>query len=410
MRQKLSIEDLRCQNKKVLMRVDFNVPMDKEGVIQDDSRIVASLPSIKYVLSQGGSVILMSHLGRPKGKKDPAFSLAPCANHLSNLLGVPVIMAPDCIGEKVEKLAKNLQPGQVLLLENLRFYPAEENPDSDPTFAKQLANLGDLYVNDAFGTAHRAHSSTASITQYFPRKAAAGFLMQKEIQFLGSIVANPQRPFVAVIGGAKVSTKIGVLKSLLKKVDILLIGGGMAYTFLKAQGIPIGDSIHEDDSLQAAKEILLEAQKKKKPLILPRDVVIVKNLNDPSSARTIEITPSGIPTDYQGVDIGPKTIAEFDAELKKAKTVFWNGPVGVFEVPNFAKGTNSVAKTLASLKAITIVGGGDSLAALKNLELSDKITHLSTGGGASLEFLEFGNLPGIDALSDKNKKRVAKTE
>lgn len=406
MKEKLTLEDLRCQNKKVLLRVDFNVPLDKEGSIQDDSRIVASLPSIKHVLTQGGAVILMSHLGRPDGKKDPKLSLIPCANRLSELLGIPVIMAPDSVGKEVESLAKNLQPGQILMLENLRYHLAEENPAQDPSFAKQLANLGDLYVNDAFGTAHRKHSSTATITAYFPRKAAAGFLMQKEIQFLGSIIANPQRPFMALIGGAKISSKIGVLKSLLKKVDVLLIGGGMAYTFFKAQGLSIGDSIHEDSCLEAAKEIIKEAQKRNKLLLLPKDVVIASKLDNNTETKVIDLTTEGIPEGFQGVDIGPKTVQLFSNELKKAKTVFWNGPVGVFEIPFFAKGTEEIAKTLASLKAITIVGGGDSLSALKKLGLESKMTHLSTGGGASLEFIEFGKLPGIEALSETSKKRA----
>lgn len=397
MHEKLSLKDLDVKGKKVLMRVDFNVPLDK-GSITDDTRIKASLPSINYVLDHGGSVILMSHLGRPKGKKNPEFSLAPCAKRLSELLHRNVIMAPDCIGPETEKLAQNLKSGEVLLLENLRFHEAEEHPEKDSSFAKKLAKLGDLYVNDAFGTAHRAHSSTVEITKYFPGKSAMGFLLEKEIRYLGQALLNPKRPFYAIIGGAKISTKIGVLKSLTQIVDALFIGGGMAYTFLKAQNIPIGDSIHEDEFLPQALEILKICHEKGIKFFLPEDYVVA---NQYSSDAKTQIVPKeqGIPPGYQGMDIGPKTIALFTKEIPNAKTILWNGPLGVFEFDQFAKGTESIAKALASSSATTIVGGGDSIAALNKLGLADKMSHLSTGGGASLEFIEFGTLPGIEALS-----------
>lgn len=403
--KKLSIKDLVVNGKKVLMRVDFNVPLDKDGKITDDTRIVASLPSINYVLDRGGSVILMSHLGRPKGKVVPQMSLAACAHRLSDLLGgARVIMAPDCIGPNVETLAKNLQPGEVMLLENLRFYPAEEKPELDPSFAKNLAKLGDFYVNDAFGTAHRAHSSTEAITQYFPGKSAAGLLMEKEIHFLGEMLAHPKKPFHALIGGAKISSKIGVIRSLISKVDALYIAGGMAYTFFKAQGINIGDSIHEDEFLQTAKDIIAECKSHGVALHLPQDIVIANQVSEDAEARSIAVTPQGIPEGFQGVDIGTKTIHAFTSELKQAKTIFWNGPVGVFEIPAFAKGTFAIAKAIAEIKATTVVGGGDSVAAIQKLGLGEKMSHLSTGGGASLEYLELGTLPGIEALSDKDKK------
>lgn len=395
---KLSLKDLPVTGKKVLMRVDFNVPLDKNQAITDDSRIRAALPSIQYVLNNGGALILMSHLGRPKGKTTE-LSLAPCAARLSQLLHKPVVMAPDCIGEEVENLAQNLKPGQILLLENLRFHEAEEKPDKDKTFAKSLAKLGDVYVNDAFGTAHRAHSSTAAITQYFPDSSAAGFLLQKEIDFLSQLVSEPKRPFVAMIGGAKVSSKIGVIKALLEKVDALLIGGGMAFTFFKAQGIPIGKSIHEDDFLQEAKKIIEAAKSKKIPLLLPVDVIVASEPTHDATAQVIPVS-QGIPDNLQGLDVGPQTVALFTQQLQPALTVLWNGPLGVFEVPAFAKGTLAIAEVVAALKATTIVGGGDSVAAIEMAGVADKISHLSTGGGASLEFLELGTLPGIEALSE----------
>lgn len=400
---KYSLSNLSLSDKKVLMRVDFNVPLDKEGKITDDTRIQASLPSIQYVLDHGGSVILMSHLGRPKGKKAPEFSLKPCAERLKQLLGREVLMAPDCIGETVNSMAKALKPGQVLLLENLRFHDAEEHPEKDPSFAKQLAALGDLYVNDAFGTAHRAHASTVEITKFFPGKAAAGFLMEKELKFLGETLISPIRPFVAIIGGAKISTKCGVIEALMKKADAVLIGGGMAYTFLKAEGVDIGDSIHEDDFLDKARELLKASLKGGGKIILPSDLVVANKIEKGADVKIIPAT-SGVPKGYQGVDIGPQTVQVFAAELRKAATILWNGPLGVFEIPEFAKGTNAIAHILPQIKnATTIVGGGDSISALQSAGVANKITHLSTGGGASLEYIEYGTLPGIEAFS---KKRV----
>ncbi len=397
--KKLSLADLSLKNQKVLMRVDFNVPLDKEGKVADETRIVASLPSIRYVSSHGGALILMSHLGRPKDRRVDALSLKPCVDCLSRLLGQKVFFASDCVGSEAEKMAKALKPGEVLLLENLRFHRAEEHPEEDENFVRQLASLGDIYVDDAFGTAHRAHASTVSIAKYFPGKAAAGFLMEKEINFLGETLANPKRPFCALLGGSKVSTKCGVIEALMKKADIVLIGGGMTYTFLKAQGIPIGNSIHEDDFLDKARELLvLSGKNGYARLLLPQDIVVADALNENADTRMIKCS-QGIPDGYEGVDIGPNTFDLYAAELRKAATVLWNGPVGVFEIPLFAKGTNALAHLMAGLSAITIVGGGDSIAAMQAAGVADKITHLSTGGGASLEYIEFGTLPGIEALS-----------
>jgi phosphoglycerate kinase len=397
--EKLNVSNLEVAGKKVLVRVDFNVPMHADGTISDDTRIRESLPTIQHILNAGGSVILMSHLGRPKGKKDPQFSLAPCAKALSHLLNKPVIMAPDCVGKEVEALARELQPGQVLLLENLRFYPEEEKPEINPAFAEQLAHLGDLYVNDAFGTAHRAHSSTAAIARYFPQRAAAGMLMQKEIAFLGKLASHPKRPFYALIGGSKISTKIGVLHALLDKVDVLFIGGAMAYTFFKAQGIEIGSSLCEPDQIETAKSLLELALKKNITVYLPTDHLIASSFSQDSPTKILSIN-EGVPTGWQGVDIGPKTLSTWENSLKNAATIFWNGPVGVFEIPAFAKGTEGIAQTLAHLSAITIVGGGDSVAAVNQLGLASQFSHISTGGGASLEYLEQGHLPGIDVLSN----------
>lgn len=396
MEQKLSLKNCSIKDKKALIRVDFNVPLDKEGHITDDTRIQSSLPTIRYVIENGGAAILMSHLGRPKNGKIPALSLKPCATRLSELLNKEVLFSPDCIGSDAEDMAKNLKPGDVLLLENLRFHAAEEAPEESSAFAKQLAGLGDFFVNDAFGTAHRAHSSTAVITQFFPGKAAAGFLMEKEIEYLGSILKNPERPFHAIIGGSKISSKIGVLKALLKKVDALLIGGGMAYTFFKAQGLEIGNSICEDEHLQSAREVLQACHAAGVALILPVDNVIVSG----EIVKIIE-TKNGVPAEFKGVDIGPRTITEFLNTLRNAKTILWNGPVGIFEDPRFANGTLSIAKALPSMNALTIVGGGDSVSAIQQSGVADKISHLSTGGGATLEFIEFGTLPGIEALSNK---------
>ncbi len=401
---KLSLQDLPLTGKKVLMRVDFNVPLDNNANITDDTRIEASLPSIRYVLDQGGSVILMSHLGRPKGKRQKEFSLVPCGKRLSDLLKKPVLLASDCIGPEVENLAKGLKPGEVLLLENLRFHAAEEEPEKDPSFAEKLARLGDFYVDDAFGTAHRAHSSIVGVTRYFPGRAAAGFLLQKEMQYLGEHMETPQRPFFAIVGGKKISTKLGVLKSLIKKADAIFLGGAMAFTFFKAQGKSIGSSLFEEDLIPKAKVVLAEAQKAGVKIWLPLDVVVVATLDEGASANRVVSLQEGIPEGLMGVDIGPQTIDLYARELKAAHSVLWNGPMGVFELPQFARGTEAIAQVLAELKATTIVGGGDSIAAVQGLGLGSKFSHLSTGGGATLEYIEYGTLPGIDALSDAPKK------
>lgn len=394
MTNKLSLRDLNIKDHKILMRVDFNVPLNSECQITDDTRIQAALPSIKYVLDHGGALILMSHLGRPKGERKPEMSLKPCADRLSELLGIPVIMAPDCIGEETKKLVNNLKPGEVILLENLRFHIAETKPDTDPSFAKQMADFGYYYVNDAFGTAHRSHSSTATIAQYFRGRAASGFLMDKEIKFLGNALAKPKPPFYAIIGGAKVSSKIGVIESLIPRVDGIIIGGGMAYTFWKALGKNIGNSLCEDDFIDQAKKIMTKC----KNLLLPLDTIAASSFNNDATTKLVT-EDEGIPDGYMGLDIGPKTIHVFLETLKDAKTVLWNGPLGVCEMPNFARGTTEIARGLADLSATTIVGGGDSIAAINATGLSNKFSHLSTGGGASLEYIEYGHLPGIDALS-----------
>jgi phosphoglycerate kinase len=397
---KLSIKDLPVSGRRVLMRVDFNVPLDDKGQISDDTRIRASLPSIQYLLNHDAALVLMSHLGRPKDKKVPGLSLKPCAERLSELLKRPVTIAPDCIGPEVNALVSQLKPGELILLENLRFHRAEEHPEEDSSFAKELASLADCYVNDAFGTAHRAHSSTVKVPEYFPEQAAAGFLMEKEIQFLGQMLASPKKPFVAIIGGAKISSKLGVLKALLRKVDTLLIGGAMAYTFLKAQGISIGNSLHEEELLPQAKDILEESRRLNIKLVLPLDHVVATHLAENATTKVVN-NSLGIPEGFQGVDIGPKTIQLYAEALKEAKTVFWNGPLGIFEIKKFAAGTNAIAKILSELSAVTVVGGGDSIAALEAAHLTDKISHISTGGGASLEFIEYNTLPGINVLSSK---------
>jgi len=393
----MNIKDLPVSGKKVLVRVDFNVPLNKEGKITDDTRIKAALPTISYLLKKDAAVILMSHLGRPKGQFNTDLSLRPCAIHLEELLGQKVEFAKDCIGRSAEKKVEALKPGEVLLLENLRFHEAEENPEKDPSFAKKLASFGDFYVNDAFGTAHRAHSSTATIAKYFPNLAAPGFLLEKEISFLGKHFEKPEHPFYAIIGGAKVSSKLGVLNSLLSKVDALFIGGGMAYTFFKAQGISIGDSLCEEELIPKAKDFLQEAEEKKIPVFLPIDLVIADAFSNDAHHKTIEVN-QGIKMGWQGMDIGPATRTQWSNTLENAKMVFWNGPLGVFEFSTFAAGTNAIAETLSNLNAVTIIGGGDSVSAINNLGIADKFSHISTGGGASLEYIEYGHLPGIDAL------------
>lgn len=401
MAKKLSISNLSLKGKKALIRVDFNVPLEN-GSISDDTRIRASLPTIQTVLAQGGAAILMSHLGRPQGKPDPQFSLRVCAEHLSKLLNLPVQFAPDCCGPQAEKLAKALKPGEVLLLENLRFHPGEEKPESEPGFAGSLARLGDVYINDAFGTAHRAHASTAEIAQFFPGKAAMGLLMEKEISYLSSIFVNPKRPFYAILGGAKISTKFKVIEALMQQADLLLIGGAMAYTFFKAEGISIGDSPYEKDFVGLAGQLI---QKSKKPsgcrLLLPVDLTVADRISEEAKIKIINVK-EGIPQGFQGVDIGPQTIQLYQEELKKAATIFWNGPVGIFECPPFAKGTYALAKALSQVSAITIVGGGDSASAIERAGVAGSVSHLSTGGGATLEYIEAGQLPGIEALSDRN--------
>ncbi len=396
---KKSLRDLTdLQGKRVFVRVDFNVPLDGES-ITDDTRIRESLPTIKYLMEHGAKIILASHLGRPKGKVVDSMRLTPAAKRLSELLGKPVKMAPDCVGPEVEKMVAELQNGEVLLLENLRFHPEEEK--NDPEFAKKLAALADIFVQDAFGSAHRAHASTEGITHFVPVKVA-GFLVEKELKYLDEALANPQRPFVAILGGSKVSSKIGVISNLLQKVDALLLGGGMTYTFIKAQGGSIGSSLFEPETLEVAKNTLEQAKASGKKLLLPVDNLCCQSSEKPDPTVAREVFPSNaIPDGWMGVDIGPKTVELYLAELKNAKTVVWNGPVGVFEIDEFAGGSKAIAEALANSSAVTIIGGGDSAAAVKKFGLTDKMTHISTGGGASLEFLEGKKLPGIEALDDK---------
>jgi len=403
MLSKLSLQDLDLKNKKALIRVDFNVPLEN-GYITDDNRIVESLPTIKYVLEQGGIPILMSHLGRPKAF-DAKLSLAPCAKRLSELLGKPVKIAAQCCGPEVEEIVKKLKPGDILMLENLRFHPGEENPSKEPAFVSSLARLGDVYIDDAFGSAHRAHASVVGITKFFPGRAAAGFLMQKEIAYLGSTLLKPERPFYAVLGGAKISTKFRVLESLMKKADVLLVGGAMANTFLKSEEIEIGNSLYEKEFIPVARELLDINSDPHCRIILPIDLVVADRIDRKAKTKIVSVE-SGVPKGFKAVDIGPLTISYYAKELKKAATVFWNGPLGVFECPPFANGTHAIAKAMADLKAITIVGGGDSLAAIEQTGVADKISHLSTGGGATLEFIEYGTLPGIEALSNKEDSKV----
>ncbi len=388
---KKTVRDVDVAGKKVLVRVDFNVPL-KEGVVADDTRIRAAIPTIEYLLQHGAAVVLMSHLGRPKGKRAPEFSLRPVATHLSHLLGMPVIFAEDCIGEPAERLKAALEPGEVLLLENTRFHPEEKK--NDPEFARQLASGCDLFVNDAFGSAHRAHASTVGVAQYLP--AVAGFLMEKELRYLGKTLENPEHPFVSILGGAKISDKIGVIRNLLSKADRILIGGGMANTFFAAQGYRMGKSLVEADAVETAKALLDDAGNK---LQLPVDLVIADAFAEDAQRRIVPV--GDIPDGWMALDIGPETVEAFAETIHGARTVVWNGPMGVFEIPPFAKGTFGVAKAVAESGAVSIVGGGDSVAAIKQSGLADKITHLSTGGGASLEMLEGKVLPGVAVLEDK---------
>ncbi|HWR61556.1 MAG TPA: phosphoglycerate kinase, partial [Clostridia bacterium] len=392
---KKSIQDIDVKGRKVLVRVDFNVPIDENGVITDDRRIREALPTIRYLREHSARVILMSHLGRPKGKFNAKYTLKPVAEKLSDKLGVKVELAPDVIGEAVQSMVDKLSDGDVMLLENVRFYEGEEKNDKE--FSKKLAALGDIYVNDAFGTAHRAHATTAGVADYLP--SAIGFLIKKELDIMGKALAEPERPFIAILGGAKVSDKIGVIENLMDKVDALLIGGGMAFTFYKAMGHEIGKSILEADKVELAGEILKKAKEKHLKLLLPVDIVVAPEFSNDADRKTV--TVDSIPEDQLGLDIGESTREIYSDIIKNAKTVVWNGPMGVFEMPNFAKGTFALAEALSECKGTTIVGGGDSAAAVEQLGFADKITHISTGGGASLEFLEGKVLPGIDVIENK---------
>ena len=401
---KKSVRDVDLAGKRVVMRVDFNVPL-KDGAITDDTRITAALPTIKYILEHGASLSLLSHLGRPKGEVKPEFSLKPAVARLSELLGQQVVLAPDCIGEATVSMADALQPGEVMVCENTRYHKEEDlkcKTDEDKTaqesFAKELAKLGDIYVNDAFGTAHRAHASTAIICNYLDT-CVAGFLMEKEIQYLGQAVANPEHPFVAIIGGAKVSGKLEVLKNLVDKVDTILIGGGMAYTFLKAMGHEVGGSLVENDLVDTAGDILKSVEDKPVNFMLPVDNLAADKFDNDAEIKTVD---NDIPEGWMALDIGPKTVVAYTTEIANAKTIVWNGPMGCFEMPNFAEATMAVCKAVAAnSNAVSIIGGGDSVAAVNQSGLADQMTHISTGGGASLEYLEGKALPGIVALDDK---------
>ena len=393
---KKTVKDLDVKGKKVLCRCDFNVPQDKTtGAITDDKRIVAALPTLKYLLEQGAAVIACSHLGKPKGERKESLTLAPVAKRLSELLGCEVIFANDTIGEDAKAKAAALQPGQIMLLENLRFDIREEK--NDPEFAKALADMAEVYVSDAFGTVHRAHASTAGVAAYLP--AVSGFLIEKELEIMGGALANPKRPLVAILGGAKVSSKIGVINNLLDIADTIIIGGGMAYTFIKAMGGTVGTSLLEEDRLDYCKEMMAKAKEKGVKFLLPVDTLCAAEFSADATPELVDTM--AIPDDRMGMDIGPKTIALFSDAVKDAGTVIWNGPMGVFEFPAFAEGTRALAKALAETNAITIVGGGDSAAAVAQLGFADKMTHISTGGGASLEFLEGKELPGVACLLDK---------
>ncbi len=391
---KKTIRDVDVKGKRVLVRVDFNVPIDETGNVTDDTRIIAVLPTIEYLIEKGAKVILVSHLGRPNGKVVEKLRMDPVAQRLAELLGKEIIKTDECIGDEPKEAIKKMKEGDVLLIENIRFYPEEEA--NDPQFSKQLAELADIYVNDAFGTAHRAHASTVGVAEYLP--AVSGFLMKKELDCLGSVLENPKRPFIAILGGAKVSDKIGVLKNLLDKVDSLLIGGGMAYTLLKAKGLEIGKSLFEKDKLSVAKEIIEEAERKRVNLVLPVDVVVTPELKEDAPYKTVKVEE--IPHDHIGVDIGEETVKIFSGFIKQAKTIVWNGPMGVFELEPFAAGTRGIASALAESNAVTIIGGGDSAAAVRQMGFADKMTHISTGGGASLKFLEGKELPGVKVLDE----------
>ncbi|MGI6734375.1 MAG: phosphoglycerate kinase [Anaerovoracaceae bacterium] len=394
---KKTIRDIDVRGKRVIVRCDFNVPQDENGKITDDSRIVASLPTIKYLIEKGAKIILMSHLGRPKGEPDMKYSLQPVAERLSSILGqdVQFLSKPQVVTDEIRECAAWLKPGQILLLENVRF--RKEETKNDPSFSKELAELADIFVNDAFGSAHRAHCSTTGIAEYLP--GVSGFLMEKELEFLGDTVENPKRPFLAIMGGAKVSDKIPVIENLLKKVDVLIIGGGMAYTFLKAQGYEIGKSLLEEDMMEMALSLLAKAKEQGVTLLLPVDVLAAKEFSNDAEAAYYDI--HRMPSDRLGLDIGEKTANLFKSEIEKAATIVWNGPMGVFEMPNFAKGTKAIAEAMAVSEGTTVIGGGDSAAAVRQFGLADKMTHISTGGGASLEFLEGKVLPGVAALQDK---------
>ncbi len=396
---KMSVEDINPSGKRIFVRVDFNVPQDEQLKITDDTRIRESLKTIQYLADKGGRVILCSHLGRPKGKKNEKYSLKPVASRLSELLGKNVLMMPDCIGDAVKAEIGKMKNGDVALLENVRFYNEEEG--NDPAFAKQLADLAEVYVNDAFGTAHRAHASTEGVTKYL-KPCAAGFLMMKEIKYLGGAVSNPGRPFVAIIGGAKISGKIDVISNLMNLADTVIVGGGMAYTFFKSEGYEVGKSLLEAEKVDLARETLAKSKAIHKPLLLPVDNVIAQDLKE--GVPTKVVASNQIPADWEGLDVGPETLKKYREVISKAKTIFWNGPVGAFEVKPFDKGTKEVALMMAEATgrgAVTIVGGGDSVAAVTQMGLSDKMSHVSTGGGASLEFMEGKVLPGIAALTDK---------
>ncbi|MGB4168835.1 MAG: phosphoglycerate kinase [Tepidanaerobacteraceae bacterium] len=392
---KKTLQDFNLENKRVLVREDLNVPLDENQNITDDTRIRAALPTINYLIEKGAKVIIVSHLGRPKGKVNPKYSLAPVAKRLSELLGRDVAFAKDCIGEAAQEAVDKMKAADVLLLENVRFHEGEEK--NDPDFAKQLARLADIFINDAFGTSHRAHASTVGVADFLP--AGAGFLLQKEIEVMGKALENPERPFVAILGGAKVGDKIGVIKNLLNKVDTLLIGGGMAYTFLKSKGYEIGQSLLEEDKIDLAASLLKEAEEKNVKLLLPEDVVVTSELKEGLPHETVPV--SEIPEGKMGVDIGEETRKKFAEAIKEAKTVVWNGPMGVFEIREYAQGTLAVADAMAKSEAVTIIGGGDSAAAVEQLGFAEAMTHISTGGGASLEFLEGKELPGIAALDDR---------